>query len=75
MSTFEQRYKIHTWMVEHPQEIVKHANKWIAVTCQGIIASGDSLVEIAKRNHVKQEDAKGNVVFSLIPDPSKALVV
>ena len=34
------------WMSSHPKEVEKFSGKWVAVTKNGIIASGDSVSEI-----------------------------
>ncbi len=35
------------WMSAHPDEVEKYSGKWVAVTDDGIIASGDSLPEVS----------------------------
>ncbi|MFH0713099.1 MAG: DUF5678 domain-containing protein [Candidatus Micrarchaeota archaeon] len=74
MSTFEQRYKIHLWMVSHPKELEKHTNEWIAVTAKGIIASAKALADLTSNPKVQKERNKGEVLFAPIPDPNKAYV-
>ncbi len=34
------------WLSSHPNEVEKYSGKWIAVTKEGIVASGDSVSEI-----------------------------
>ena len=35
------------WMSSHPKEVEKHSGKWVAITDKGIVASADSLSEVA----------------------------
>ena len=34
------------WISKHPKEVSKYEGKWVAITTDGIIASGDSIKEI-----------------------------
>ena len=67
---FKERYKVHLWMTEHSSELEKFIDEWVAVSVNGIIAHGKSLVGIAKSTRVKQEMEKTPVVFSKLPNPN-----
>lgn len=34
------------WLSSHPQEVEKYSGKWVAVTENGIVASGESASEV-----------------------------
>ncbi len=34
------------WLAQHPEEVARHAGKWIAVHGRRIIAAGDKLQEV-----------------------------
>ncbi|MDP3742069.1 MAG: hypothetical protein Q8R15_02015 [Candidatus Micrarchaeota archaeon] len=67
---WEERYKVHEWMVSHPHELEQFINEWVAVSINGIVAHGKSLLEIADSPNVKREMEKNPVVFSKMPDPN-----
>lgn len=53
------------WMAAHPQEVEKHAKKWIVVTPEGIIESADSIRQLKKKDLATRAMA---IVFQ-VPDP------
>lgn len=47
------------WMSSHPKDVEGYSGKWVAVTNNGIVASGDSLSEVSailKEKGIKLDD-------------------
>lgn len=61
-------------MVNHPKELEKHINEWVAVTAKGIMASAKTLAELSKNPQVKAKEQKGEVLFAPIPDPNEVYI-
>jgi len=47
-----ERDRIEKWEVENPDGLDPYAGKWVAITGKGVIASADSLKELAAKKGV-----------------------
>ena len=54
------------WMAANPQELEKHATKWIVVTDKGIIESADSMLQLKKKDLA----TKAKALVMQVPDPT-----
>ena len=53
------------WLSSHPEEAEKHSGKWVAVTEKGIVASADSLSEVASSLEKKGLSLKDVMVMKM----------
>ena len=67
--SFKERYKLHLWMTQHSRELEKFVGEWIAVSVNGVIAHGKSLVDLTKKPEVAKEDLANPVLFTRVPNP------
>ncbi len=61
------------WISKHPKEVAKYEGKWVAITKDGIVASGDSIKEIDKE--LSGKNIKEQPLIMKIPRKDEELLL